>query len=262
MQEKQTPRFGGQLGSFFELSAKAVAVFTAMALATAFVFDSLYYGSLDIRLLSVFGLSDHIETAVYCLPPIIIVAAFLFAGPLIGEFSTSALDAQQATAKATGSKVRKTLVNLGHAVIVIYVLVGIGWLVVLFITKDDQRWIWLATASAGLVVAGAQKWLARGSSSLSESFRKRLLIVPPLWLALTIGIALGTAVVTKLDLKDKMGSPFVADTVLLGDNGQLFGKVIRFVDRGVILGKSDPVRFMFVPKEKVSRVDLVNPLNE
>jgi hypothetical protein len=42
---------------------------------------------------------------------------------------------------------------------------------------------------------------------------------------------------------------------MLVDQGQLAGRIIKVVDKGLILGVQGEVRFMFVPKEKVSRVD-------
>jgi hypothetical protein len=81
------------------------------------------------------------------------------------------------------------------------------------------------------------------------------MVLPVIWVAYTIMFARLNAKYTFVISNANRGK----DAVTLADQGQLFGSVIRIVDKGVILGTSDPVRFMFVPKEKVSRVDLATP---
>src|SRR5712664_1087725 len=72
----------GQQIPLLEASAKGIAALGAAAIATGFIYDAVRYQWLDRRLLGLFVLSDHIETAVSSLVLIAIswaiVVAFSF----------------------------------------------------------------------------------------------------------------------------------------------------------------------------------------
>jgi len=105
-----------------------------------------------------------------------------------------------------------------------------GLFILFWILAFGLRSMFFMAFRAGLVAVLTASWLA-----LSVLFAT--------WQASVVRHALATTPLSALD------------TVSLSDQGQLFGRVIRVVDRGVIIGTPRPQRFLFIPKEKVSRID-------
>jgi hypothetical protein len=68
---------GGARRDWVEVGAKAVGLLSASAVATALLFDCVYYWSLDRRLLGLLVLWDHTETAVRYILPIILTSGFI-----------------------------------------------------------------------------------------------------------------------------------------------------------------------------------------
>jgi hypothetical protein len=252
MQEEQTRLLGSQPNSIWEILAKAVAVLTAAALATAFLYDSVYFQVLDERLLGVFALSDHIETAVLVLKwivtaSVVALALFFFIAFVIKRIRfISNLRAQM---------------RMAAIFLVIFILFYTAFLFGLgeLFPEKMQRFIdlkfeILTVLFVGILVASWMTWVLFRITGPENIVKASLMALPILWVAYTVTFARLDAKWTLIRLNAHTGT----DAVTLVDQGQLFGSVIKIVDKGVILGSSDPVLFKFVPKEKVSRVDLSN----
>jgi hypothetical protein len=85
---------------FLEPLAKGVVLLSAGALTTAFVFNWAYFLMLNSTLLGTLVLSDHIETAIWCLPPILLLTSIVLGVGFIGSFVQSFYENLVAKAEA------------------------------------------------------------------------------------------------------------------------------------------------------------------
>ncbi len=224
--------------SLFELAAKGITALGGAAIATAFIYDAVCFQWLDQRLLGYFSVSDHIETAVYCLVPIIaswgvfVLLAFL----------------RMRTSHFGSSPMRPAYAVMSIAVAV-GAVVGVAWLAGESWRPHDDR---LQAFLFWLSGFAAAEWTSRQIAS--GNLRKLYVGFPIWWVVLTVLFASSAGRETLRQLSaDNLA---VIDTITLSDQGQLFGRVVRVLDRGVIVGTVKPPRLIFLPKDKISRVEL------
>jgi hypothetical protein len=251
----------GRPKSLLELSATIVTALGAVALATAFLYDSIYCLGLDRRLLGVYTIADHVETAVYCLLPIIFLSLYLAALPvavLVADRIRGEVAARLTLMHRAGHKRAVILAMLFALATGLAAAYGTYRLLIsIRLPPATLEAVWAAIAI--LLLLALLTWLAwprlshRTFMALAVS---QLRVLPLLWIAVTIFLAATQADKAMRELTS--GRLQSMDAVMLVGQGQLFGRVIKVVDKGLILGVQGEVRFMIIPKERVSRVDLAS----
>jgi hypothetical protein len=232
------------LGSLAELIAKCGAAMCIAALCTAFVFDYTLWLIIDPRMLSYFELVDHIQTAVQIFGTVSIALAaswILMFVVIYAGFAANRFDQFW--------KVAAALLLFVLCLLVLGILTsGSG-------NEFDRATITLM--SAGLLVMLTLAFvLHRSKSSKSQSapshrpftLRRAVWSVVPLCIFLTMG----GAVLRAWSIQDTEAT---GDVVRLEHDPPLSGKVIRAVNRGVIVRDNKGGGVVFTPKEQIRRID-------
>jgi hypothetical protein len=210
-------------------------VVVVVAFATAFLFDFVFWQSLDDRMLSFFVLADHVQTAVMTVALILgIVASLIVIGVIQHLISVF---------RMTATKRAKWM--LGMAVL----LVGVTGLLITFrATNVAIKYVagitWsLATLVIGDTIANSKPvWDRKGFVAFL------FYVVPVAWIALTILVAVASA-------EGATANRTTTDIIKLDRDAELSGRVIRLLGRGVVLRDEKDGRIMFVPKEQIRRID-------
>jgi len=214
------------------------------AVCTAFVFDYTLWLIVDPRMLSYFDLVDHIQTAVQIFGTVsialavswILIFVLIYAGVAVDRF-------EQFWKVATA--------------LLVFVLCLLALGIFTFGSVNEFDRVTIALMSAGLfVILMLALVLHRSRTSTSEdaphhrplTLRRAVLTVVPLCIFLTMG----GAILRAWDIQDTEAT---RDIVRLEHDPPLTGKIIRAVDRGVILRDQKDGRIIFTPKEQVRRID-------
>jgi hypothetical protein len=231
----ERPEPTSNAGSTIETVGTAVAVATALCLATAFVYDSVHYFVIDHRLVHALTLADHIETAVRVVPYIMLyllvtagIASWRGAkrAPLLSRPASLAVCGLAAVAFA--SLWLAAAVPLAMTVD----LLGVTALLVFSLSlridfSKDKRFA--TFAGLGLV-----------------------------WVVFTLFTAVGSGIV--INTEDTGLPPEYSDVVTVKQLGPIAGQVVSIIDRGVLIKTYQPLRRVrFIPKEDVLQVDMQSP---
>ena len=223
---------------FLEPLAKGVVLLSAGALTTAFIFNWAYFLMLDSTLLGALVLSDHIETAIWCLPPILLFTAIVLGIGFIVSIVQSFYE--NLVAKAEAGSILAKVITGTLSVFLLVAMVGV------FFKYSEFG----GPVSLAVTAVGGITWFAKKRTRV-------LLALPLLYIVMTIAVA-GIMV---LELRDYLKVEQLArpDTVEFIDRTLVACKVVRIIDKGVIVATANPVVFMFVPKEQIRRVALMRP---
>ena len=232
------------LGSLAELIAKCGAAMCIAALCTAFVFDYTLWLIVDPRMLSYFDLVDHIQTAVqvFGTVPIALAASWILMFVVIyAGFAVDRFDQFWKVAAAL--------------LLFILCLLVLGIFTSGSVNEFDRATITLMSAGLFVMVTLAFV-LHRSRTSKSEgapshrpfTLRRAVWSIVPLCIFLTMG----GAVLRAWSIQDTEAT---GDVVRLEHDPPLTGKVIRAVNRGVILRDNKGGGVVFTPKEQIRRVD-------
>lgn len=211
--------------AIMEPIAKVVAVFTAVSLGLAFLFDVAFFATLRSGMWGVLVLADHIETAIAMVPVIVVLMVVLY--PLLWIFQP-----------AFHIRLRTRIV----------VIVSMAATLVVLAIVDG------ATPSA--VIGAAYIFLVFSYTVLfapKSNFNRSFAVYLGVVLVLT-AVTLGVTRAQRLmgDIQKRI----IDDVVWLHDMSSVNGKIVRMVDRGAIVGKTDgDIVFMFIPKDQIKRVD-------
>jgi hypothetical protein len=236
--------------------ARYGAVFGMAALATAFLYDSIFWWVVDRRVLGYFVLSDHIESAVQVIVLLVILVA-------LSVVLTLAIDGHA----YLHGLLRRRYSNFYFAVALV-----IGWLCVVYgvsrvaaglpsVWSPEARQIAdIVALLAAIIVSPALfrtevKPFAEGWRKVLE---KPLPSVIVLWSIATCIVA----IMLGLGIKhpDGLAPPkMTRDVVVIENDAELTGVVIRVLDKGIVLLDMKDRRILFIPKERVRRVDLDVP---
>ena len=222
---------------FLEPLAKGVVLLSAGALTTAFIFNWAFFLLLNSTLLGTLVLADHIETAIWCLPPILLLTLVVLAVGFLVSFVQRRYEDLVAWAEAGSTLARVIIGTL--SLLLLAAIVG------LFKYTELGGFLSLAVMAVGVIT-----WLAGKRTRV-------LLALPPLYVLMTIAVAK----IVELELRDYLRIEQFArpDTVEFIDRTLIACKVVRIIDKGVIIAAANPVTFSFVPKEQIRRVDLTRP---
>lgn len=220
------------------------------ALCTAFVFDYTFWLIVDPRMLSYFVLADHIQTAVHIFGLVSLTLGASWVLTLVLVYAGLAVTRRDQFWKVAMALSLFVLCLIGLAI----ATTGFG-LADLF----DRATI--VVMLAGLLVMTALGILFHRAKSSDESEpRQRPFVVRrAFWGVASLFLFLTTADAVLRAWSTGITAPS-RDVVSLEHGSTLDGKVIRHVDRGVILGGQKDGRIVFVPKEQVHRIDLRVPL--
>jgi hypothetical protein len=244
-----------------EFIAKYGAALGIAALATAFLFDSIFWWIVRGGMLGYFTLSDHIESAIR----IIVVLVTYLVVITIAMRATYAFGDSLASMRVRGPKVAIGVLVLLFSIVLIYwLLVILGWPFVRW-SQDAKRIAeTIAMIAAILTVVGFLS-LRRSKAPSPDNDSWRRIVEKPLPFVVTawvlgacfLAIASGLSI-TDPDPSDKPRS--TRDIVIVDNDAQLSGSVLRVIDKGVILLDDKDRRLMFIPKERIRRVDHNVPL--
>ena len=244
--------------------ANAVAVFTAMSLGMAFLFDMTFFFALEPRVLGLLVLTDHIETAVTFVPVMLVLGLLLLTYPFVGRYLSGNRihNALERIAKTRRSRmaVRLFALLVGIILLVAFVLVIVSLL-------SAVHWaLWAFTTLAIPVLAAGWtmvSFVERTSTSTNNvgasphfswdgrTDQKRLFIYASVFMTLTVllvGFSLGLTNRTAVD--QEQGN----DVIWMNDMSSVRGLILRTIDRGVIVGTGKAV--VFFPKDQVRRIEL------
>jgi hypothetical protein len=215
-----------------EATTKLIAGIGLLALATAFLYDFVYWAWIDRRMLTFLVVADHIQTAVYAFAIIVFAVGGVF-------FCTWLISLIIPRITQGNPKREKWLERLME-----FAAFAIGSVVLAF---DDN-----SILQIGVIVI----WL-------SLLFRRLFMPDYSLWPRVIIGLIVWfaiTAFIARSDAIEAKRVPIFADVVSVETGKgplwdyELKGRVLRLIDRGAILRSKDG-RISFVPKERVLRVD-------
>jgi hypothetical protein len=230
---------------YLGLSVTAVGILTPLALTTAFVYNYFFYSSLDPRLLGLFVTSDHIETAVFCLPPIVFSIAII----------TWWFDAAGWIADPVKAKGLRALITVIGLAVIIVILDN-------FVFGRAKTIILVTVLESVVAAAVLEKWC--GHIFSSERLVAKMMALAIVWLVMTISTAVIGAYIVKQEIVMRPDSIKLTQTSDLHGSKlrcpdmrdlELCSKVIRILDKGVILAASK-AQFWFVPKEQFSGIEL------
>ena len=241
----------GEATPLIQQLAKNGAAMCIAALCTAVVFDYTFWLIVDSRMLSYFVLADHIQTAVHIFGMVsvtlgaswILTLVFVYAG-----FAVTRSDQFWKVAAALfllvlcliGLSIATTgfnPVNLFDRATVFVMSVGLLVMIVLGLLFHRSK------ASEG----------ESGPHHRPFTVRRAFWAAVPLFLLLTMADAMFRAWST-------WDTAPTHDVVRLEHDSTLTGKVIRLVDKGVILRDQKDRRIVFVPKGQIRRIDQRVPL--
>lgn len=242
---EQPPALPGPWPTWFEIATKYVPAMTAFCLVTAFAYDSLFWMMVDSRVLSLFGLSDHIETAVNVMTvflatsAIVLVYLYLFTRPRLHR--------------------RKPRSFVSNLVFLVIGVTGSGGILLglLFGLPPGPRLAQIAVITLILMMVSVfgvplllgprTPRLVAALASWRENHAK-----PVRLLAIWVLIILGTAFYQSL-LVHEQGRPG-KDRVELSDERYIDGRIIRVLDKGVVMLVGDYPAIRFIPKDRITRI--------
>jgi len=231
-----------------EVAAKASAALGAAALATAFLFDGVYFWRMDARLLGTFVFADHVETAVYCIPLLLMFAVLLLVFPMFALLLRAAHDGIERKFGPGSPRITAIAIALSFCVIVAWYYLVSKHPVAPAPPPEPRSpanllFIYIVLAM-GMLVGASVLWmfLAR-DSSLRAGTRRLTWLAPVVWIASTVLFAIGAADENVRDLNSAKAT--VEDVVTLQDYTQLAGRLIKVVDKGAIVGVRGQATFAY-----------------
>lgn len=217
---------------------KGVALISALCLATAFLYDFVFCAILDRRLLGLLSLADHIEMAIFAVPFIMVtLTAFI---PAVAWWRLL--------------RDKPTHVQLVVPVAFLLVFVVASWDT---LTAGPSGWRTSgAVGYATVLVLSAGTYLI-----LFPGFRLR---ATPVRASLAFGFAWFAVTISAGATNGLWEAGYFVrakikaeDAIWLTDLSLLKGRVVRVVDKGVILHHPTEGRIHFIPKDQIRRIDLV-----
>lgn len=236
-----------------ESLAKGLAVLTAVALCTGFLYDAIFFARLDHRLIGLLVMSDHVETAISVVPFVLLAALILWAQPYLSR------------GLEVGG-VEWTWPFFLKIIVLIAFLVAIVWFVSTTGPSGSSaaQLPSLALAAAVLLLGfllPSKYRLGRVAFpfpdvSADDGKRSLILWATGVWIIFTVWNAVVQAGTIRKDLF-RIDDVAFADLVWLEDRSVVAGQVVRVIDRGLIVAtRQDSLHFLFIPREKVWRVEL------
>jgi hypothetical protein len=213
-----------------------------LSLGAAFLYDLIFWMTLDWRVLSYLVLADHIETAVKVVGLLLLLAT-LFAALL----AVTSLAEERLVRRGWSGKMATTVAMAG----VMVAFIAAAFLPLFFVPGTYRHQIWLVAAAMLLALAMVH---ASRLNRLPSLVSRRL---PEYFLRWGLSAALMTAFMAILEANRYISpvSGRTVDLVTVDGGKPKSAHVIRLVDRGLILRDSDG-RIVFLPKETLRRVDL------
>lgn len=230
------------IGGVGDALAKALATLGAVALATAFLYDFTFWSFIDRRVLSIFVVADHIQTAVYAFA----ITVFMLIGVASCTFGLDWIS----------PRILKILFTRAPWLARRYdtILFFLGTLIGSFVFSFE--------GSMPAFVVVSIIWLSlicRHTFSEGAILRNQLIMALILWLVVT-------ALFAYADARRSQLQSFLYDSVTVETgadrkwNYDLKGRVVRMLDRGVVFRGVDG-RMIFIPKERIQRIDQDVPSN-
>jgi hypothetical protein len=205
-----------------------------LSLASAFIYDGLYWQTVDRRVLGLYVLSDHIETAAYIV--IFQAVTVIWFGTMVPVLMVLRLG------PIALSKYRWYL----YATLALTAVFGFGPVFGLPVNLTD---------AATVITIVAAVWLALRRSPPLAFPPVSFLQVAIGWIAL---VAFSAILHGKIDT-GVFGNPprlQILDRVELTSGGSLEGHVLRIIDRGIVLRDQQGGSIRFIGKEQASKVIL------
>lgn len=221
-----------------EVLTKVIAFSTALALATGFFYDALFFYAIEPRLFSLLVLSDHIETAASTIP--FVIGAVLALGVTL-----YLIDLVNMWIK----------VGIAAAILVATILTTDFAL----LGKNDVDWYEQAALLAMGLATGAAIAIITGGriSRLPDLPRLRIVAVfGLLWISATIAIAIGNAKSSSIAYWNPSQKRALTKFTLTND-GVLVGRIIRLIDRGAIYTSIPGGLIEFIPKDQIRRLEML-----
>jgi hypothetical protein len=245
-----SPRFlkFDELTKIAEQLAKYSAAIGLFALGSALVHDFVFWHLLDARLLSYFQISDHVQSAIETVGGMIIgmtvfalaVGLIILLAVILGEFPNWLLSVVYWLGLVVMvAGLFYGLITGGSPVALDDILTGrrIGPLLVMM----------LGIGMMAARIIGSAPSLPRQRVYLRKFMRRFGLVLIPMWFFMV-----GAEAFTEVDRIERRRA---IDAVTLDSGNQLFGTVIRNLDRGIMLRDQTDGRLFFIPKEKVHRIE-------
>jgi hypothetical protein len=253
------------LAYIVELIAKYGTAIGLVSLGTAFLYDSIYWSMIDQRLLSLFVISDHIQTAVTMMVSIAVVGVVTLVSYILMI--------------AAGHWLTRFPHYVVTWLLVLIVAAGIYWM--LMIDSRVLRLLQSPSPDIGLTIQNLAISAVVGTATIALIFRfsQRLPNLHPrivewlkrdrrrlipiallvLWVAVTcIGAMMyGRWASIGMTFHDR---PDTIDVVTM-EKGTASGKVLRVIDRGTIMRLPSDGRIKFIPKEQIRGVEYGVPKN-
>lgn len=236
MQSEKATSNTSQIVHGVEAATKLIIVLGLAALTTAFLYDFVFWTSIDRRVLTFLVTADHIQTAVYALAIIMLtVGGIIFCTWLFSVISRKFEKALTAINSRWGNKVYWIL-EFGAAALSILALNYEGNVFVNILVCVA----WLSIIFRRLFVSDIELW-------------RRAIVVLIAWFVTAGLIAYFDALsVTRAS---------TANDIVTVDTGkspvwsyEIRGRLLRLAERGAIIKSSDG-RIVFVPKDHLLRID-------
>jgi hypothetical protein len=227
-----------------EVLAKGVALFATVGLGLAFLYDAVFFRTLDGRLARLLVMSDHIEAAVFTLPLTILAGVSIWFAPYLYQI-----------------RFRPWVAPFLLTAVLILVLIPafLGWV----LWSDVILISIIATVGTAAISMFAKRYMFEGKQEVKAPFPSG--IKPQALIGYTLGVfvlvtlllAYGAAKAIRDGMAGRGPSVhWFTDSVWLNNMSSVTGMVVRVIDRGAIVAKPGvPMEFLFIPKEQIRRVE-------
>lgn len=222
-----------------ETLSKGIAFCTAIALATGFLYDAVFFYTAEARLFSLMVFADHIETAAFAVP---FVLGFLLFFSLINYWMDQ-LERRAATLLLTALMLifagalyllrRRGLSGLEREDYAVIFFIAMAGFAPIFILRPRRR----------------PKLMELSPLVIATMFGG-------LWISFTTSLAFANA-------RASISSKWSDDHTLtltrftLANEGVLVGRVIRLIDRGAIYTSIPGGQIEFIPKDQIRRLEML-----
>lgn len=246
---QQPPEGASLLATFnalnLEAMTKVIALFTAVALGTGFLYDSVFFLWVYPPISQLMTLSDHIETAVSAVPFILVFTLILTT-----TFNSRINRLSRRTKLAVlGALVSVLALALYFAGDIVKAQYGGGFFL--------MQAIYIVAFSAVIALFRVFQRAQPDGASLLEFPRHQFgLIVGSLWILATFMFASinGLAASSSRNFEEKWGSQPTRFTLI--DGGVLQGRIVRLLDKGVVMLSQPGNRIEFIPKDQLRRFEV------
>jgi hypothetical protein len=236
------------LSPIAENIAKYGGAIGVIALGVALIYDIVFWWLIDPRMLSYLVLADHIQTAIQ-------MFGFICFGVVIGAlFSLIASNSlfKIASLDRTWKIVAALAIVTGCIVCIVWVAsADVG------LTRENRAAVIMSAVGLLVMLAWSVRMSRRRPLWVSPKAFLAALSWPivPMVVIFTIGLAVSLSFGTAR-IRDKH------DVLTVEPDMEVSGRIIRLVDRGVIMRRLKDGRVTFVPKERIVRIDQNVPADD